>query len=354
MRQVPPSKQLVPVLAAILWTAGCGGGGAPNGGFPAPSNLTAAPMGGGVHLTWKDNSMDEDAFDIERKEGGTPFTLLFSVPFDSALYHDADVFPGRTYTYRVRATRGMTMSAYSNEASSDSGGGAGGATGAAGTSGGAGTTGTAGTTGGAGTTATTGTAGTTGAAGTSGKAGTSGATDGGATDARPDAPPVVISFRRDVAPTLVQTCGSTTAGCHNADQAVGRIMPQFGPCKVIWFSAVDAPVGSTYISGPNAGQKTGCPDLGLYDRLMQLHSMLCDAPTWQQRPLYVVPKDLARSLLYQVIAGDPSYGGKCSLNAMPVTKMPKVDPAVLPNGVPLTQDRIDKIRDWILQGAPNN
>ena len=77
-------------------------------------------------------------------------------------------------------------------------------------------------------------------------------------------------------------------------------------------------------------------------------------PTWQQRPQYIVPKDLARSLLYQVIAGDPSYGGKCSLNGLPVTKMPKVDPAVLPNGVPLTQDRIDKIRDWILQGAANN
>jgi hypothetical protein len=107
-------------------------------------------------------------------------------------------------------------------------------------------------------------------------------------------------------------------------------------------------------SGPNVGQPTGCPDLGLYDRLMQLHSMLCDGSTWSQRAMYVVPGDLQKSLLYQVIAGDSSMGGKCSANGGPVTRMPKVDPAVLPVSVPLTQNQIQKIRDWIMQGAPNN
>jgi hypothetical protein len=155
-------------------------------------------------------------------------------------------------------------------------------------------------------------------------------------------------------PSLVQTCGSTTAGCHNNDQAVGRIMPQYGPCKVIWFSAVDGPVGAKFYSGPNAGQSTGCPDLGLYDRLLQLRSMLCEGATWSDRARYVVPFDLQRSLLYQVIAGDPSFGSKCSANGAAVTRMPKVDPAILPNGAPLTADKIQKIGDWIMQGAPNN
>jgi hypothetical protein len=163
-----------------------------------------------------------------------------------------------------------------------------------------------------------------------------------------------VSFTNDVVPSLVRTCGSTTSGCHNSDQAVGRIMPQYGPCKVIWFSAVNAPVGATFTSGPNAGQSTGCPDLGLYDRLMQLHSMLCEGATWSQRARYVVPFDLQASLLYQVIAGDPTMGGKCSANGAPVAKMPKVDPTVLPNGVPLTAPDVLKIRDWIMQGAPNN
>jgi hypothetical protein len=39
---------------------------------------------------------------------------------------------------------------------------------------------------------------------------------------------------------------------------------------------------------------------------------------------------------------------------LPVVPMPKVDPMVLPNPVPLTQAQKDKIRDWILQGAPDN
>jgi hypothetical protein len=82
--------------------------------------------------------------------------------------------------------------------------------------------------------------------------------------------------------------------------------------------------------------------------------MLCDGSTWSARASYVVPGDLQRSLLYQVIAGDPTMGGKCSANGLPVAKMPKVDPTVLPNGTPLTADEIQKIGDWILQGAPNN
>jgi len=323
-------------LGVSCLAVGCGDSGS-GGGPSAPSNLTAAPMGGGVHLTWTDNSSDEDGFDIERRvaQGNAGFAALDSVPFDSSLYHDAAVSPGTTYVYRVRAKRSTTFSAYSNEASSDPGGGSAGTTGSGGSGGTA--AGAAGTGGGA--------SGSTGGAGTMGSAGTTGT--GGTTTA-------VVSFKRDVAPSLVQTCGSTTVGCHNNDQAVGRIMPQFGPCKVIWFSAVDGPVGAKYFTGPNAGQATGCPDLSLYERLTQLHSMLCDASTWSDRAMYVVPGNLQKSLLYQVVAGDASFGGKCSANGAPVARMPKVDPTVLPNGVPLTADKIQKIADWITQGAQNN
>jgi len=163
-----------------------------------------------------------------------------------------------------------------------------------------------------------------------------------------------VSFKTDVLPSLVKSCGSTTVGCHNRDQAVGRSLAQYGPCKVIWYSAVDEPVGATYTSGPNQGQPTGCPDLELYDRLLGLHSMLCAAPSWDQRPRYVVPGDPSKSLLYQVMAGDPSMGGVCKNMDMPVRKMPLVDPKILPNGVELGAAEIATIRDWILQGAKNN
>src|SRR5262245_52809052 len=323
-------RALLVGTGAVCLAVGCTGASGGGGGPAAPTNLTAAPMGGGVHLTWTDNSDDEDGFDIERKvdQGNAAFATLDSVPFDSTIYHDAAVAPGTTYAYRVRAKRATSYSAYSNEAAADPGGGStGGTTGAGG--GGGTATGSGGPGGSAGTT-------------TTGRGGAGGTTA------------AAVSFRRDVVPALVQSCGSTTVGCHNNDQAVGRIMPQFGPCKVIWFSAVDGPIGAKYFTGGNAGQSTGCPDLNLYDRLLQLHSMLCDGTTWSARASYVVPYDLQRSLLYQVIAGDPSMAGKCTANGVPVGMMPKVDPTVLPNGVPLTADKIQQIGDWIMQGAPNN
>ncbi len=366
MRSVPPGRQLLTFLLAIVWTMSCGGGGPGAGGeLSAPSNLTAAPLGGGIHLTWKDNSSDEDAFDIERKEttGSGAFAALDGVPFNSTLYHDAAVNLGTTYTYRVRARRATSTSAYSNEAAADPAGGGAGGTGGLGGGGGT-ATGTGGTPGGGSGGTTTGTGGRasggavgSGGSGAAGGAGTGGRPGTGGQGGRAGTGGTVaaaVSFRRDVAPSLVQSCGSTTAGCHNNDQAVGRIMPQYGPCKVIWFSAVDAPVGAKYYSGPNIGQNTGCPDLGLYDRLMQLHSMLCEGATWSARAMYVVPFDLQKSLLYQVIAGDPTMGGKCSALGAPVTKMPKIDPAVLPNGVPLSAESVRKIGDWIMQGALNN
>ena len=87
---------------------------------------------------------------------------------------------------------------------------------------------------------------------------------------------------------------------------------------------------------------------------MGLHSMLCEAPTWEQRARYVVPGDLDQSRIYQVIAGDASLGGVCTSEGRPVRKMPLVDPEILPNGVELGDDGIAKIRAWILQGAKDN
>jgi hypothetical protein len=319
-------------LLALVVVAGCGDSAAPATSRPgAPSNLVAGPLGGGVHLTWQDNSSDEELFEIERKEeGNNAFWPLDNVPFSTVLYHDANVSVGKAYTYRVRAKLPTSFSGYSNQATVtlQADGSAVAATGGTSNA----------------------------AAGSSGMLGGSGNPSGGAGGVGSAGEPsrTVASFRTDVVPSLVQSCGSTTAGCHNSDQAVGRIMPQFGPCKVIWYAATDEPVGATYTSGPNQGQPTGCPDLDLYERLMGLHSMLCDAPTWEQRAQYVVPFDLDKSLLYQVIAGDPSMGGVCKNMAEPVRKMPLVDPMILPNGVALGPERIAKIRDWILQGAPNN
>ena len=98
-------------------SGGAGGTGGSTTGKPnAPSMLTAAPLSGGAHLTWKDNSSDEDMFMIMRKEGSGSFSTLRMLPANTTQYHDTATMSGRTYTYMVHAMRGDTLSDPSNEA----------------------------------------------------------------------------------------------------------------------------------------------------------------------------------------------------------------------------------------------
>src|SRR5947208_2861198 len=81
-----------------------------------------------------------------------------------------------------------------------------------------------------------------GAGGARGKGGQDGAgkADAGTEGRPPDgSEAVAVSFKKDIVPLLVASCGTATVGCHNRDQAVGRSMAQFGPCKVIWFSSAN-------------------------------------------------------------------------------------------------------------------
>ena len=81
----------------------------------APTNLKAAPLGGGAHLTWKDNSTDEDGFMIMRKDGTAAYMMLTTVPFNTIAFHDAPLVSGTTYSYMVHAMKGDSLSAPSNE-----------------------------------------------------------------------------------------------------------------------------------------------------------------------------------------------------------------------------------------------
>jgi hypothetical protein len=74
-------------------------------GEPAPPTQLEAgvPLTGGVDLTWKDASDDEDEFSIERSGPAGAFDEIATVPFDTASYHDATPTTGATYRNRVRA-----------------------------------------------------------------------------------------------------------------------------------------------------------------------------------------------------------------------------------------------------------
>jgi hypothetical protein len=86
----------------------------------APSSLTAKalPPGQGVSLAWKDNSTNEDGFQIERKTGSKgSWQLLNTVPANSTKFTDASAARRTTYVYRVRAFNVAGASAFSNEVS---------------------------------------------------------------------------------------------------------------------------------------------------------------------------------------------------------------------------------------------
>lgn len=283
------------ILPFVLFVAACGGSAAPVSGPAAPSELIAGRMGGGVHLTWKDNSSDEAEFQIERKVGAAAFARLDAVPFDITQYHDEPVTAGETYTYRVRAAAGAALSAFSNEATiridvPDAGA----------------------------------------------------APSDLATGSPPDlaAGNNAISFRKDIVPIIQQSCGANNNGCHSREAyAANKSMECRG-----WLTLEDVALGAKFYSGNQKGQVTGCPDRTLYDRLTQLDSWMC-----QPRKKYVRPGSLAQSQIYQVVAGDPSGGGTCQKS--PGVNLGRMPP---PPAAALSQSDANKIRDWINAGAPNN
>ncbi|MCY0986969.1 fibronectin type III domain-containing protein [Nannocystis sp. ILAH1] len=70
----------------------------------APTDLAGSILDGGVHLTWKDASDNEDDFVIENKaDGDAEFSVVIELPFDSVTFHDTDVASGKSYVYRVKA-----------------------------------------------------------------------------------------------------------------------------------------------------------------------------------------------------------------------------------------------------------
>ncbi len=309
---------------------------APPGSPDAPSDLNVIEQGGGAHVTWKDNSQNEDDFQVWRKEGGGEFAKVFTAIFDITQFHDATVAPGVTYTYKVRSENVNGASLFSNEAtfvpSTSGAGGGNGATGGTGEAGGAATAGGGSAAGG------NGTAGGTASAGGMASAGGSGAAGGGGGGG-------AVSFRRDIVVILGRSCGSGDLNCH---APITYYANSTQNCRG-WLSLADSPLGAMYC-GPSGCAATGCTDRTLYQRLVQLEPWMCTGGK-----KYVVPGDPSQSLLYKVLSsGDPSMSGACrDGNNQPLQRMP-LDNATMMPAAPLPAADVELIRKWIAAGAPNN
>ena len=93
----------------------------------SPGNLSAtATSTSSIDLSWADNSLDEDGFDIEKSTDGTNFNFLATVGADFEAYSDNGLFASTTYYYRVSAFNSAGSSGPSNVTSAttlSSGGG---------------------------------------------------------------------------------------------------------------------------------------------------------------------------------------------------------------------------------------
>jgi hypothetical protein len=146
-----------------------------------------------------------------------------------------------------------------------------------------------------------------------------------------------VSFERDIKPILLVSCGGTVDTCHSR---VAYAASEGSGCRG-WFSFEDAAIGSQIYAGPTAGNSTGCPDMPLYDRLLQLNSWQC-AP--DGRPI-VAPGDPAASYMMMKIDGlDLCPNGEATSDMMPPPG----------EGFGLAETSRAKIEEWILAGAPDN
>lgn len=105
------------VFAFGFVAAGCGDNMDMNSDMmpKAPSDLAVMELGGGAHLTWKDNATNEEQFMLERKAGAGAFSVIATLPFNTVQFHDAPLMPSVTYAYRVMAMGKEPAAAEQNE-----------------------------------------------------------------------------------------------------------------------------------------------------------------------------------------------------------------------------------------------
>lgn len=85
----------------------------------APSSLHANVLPEGITLSWRDNSVNESGFSIERLTDTGTFAEIAVTDQNITFYTDTAVIAGQNYIYRVRAHNALGKSLYTNEVTID-------------------------------------------------------------------------------------------------------------------------------------------------------------------------------------------------------------------------------------------
>ncbi|TDE10560.1 fibronectin type III domain-containing protein [Dyadobacter psychrotolerans] len=83
----------------------------------APTVLTATVASGSqINLSWTDNAINEDGFELEFSLNGTSYSKLADLPANTVIYQHTGLSPTTRYWYKVRAKNAGGYSDYSNVA----------------------------------------------------------------------------------------------------------------------------------------------------------------------------------------------------------------------------------------------
>lgn len=80
----------------------------------APSGLQATLVGSAASLKWQDNSNDETAMLVERRENGGNWAVLTTLAANTQTYTDTTLALGVAYEYRVKSSNAAGSSPYTN------------------------------------------------------------------------------------------------------------------------------------------------------------------------------------------------------------------------------------------------
>lgn len=292
----------------------------------APGGITTRAMGGGAHLSWTDNATNETGFVLHRKTLGGTFASLAETAFDVTEFHDQPLQAGTVYVYRVAAINAAGRSAFSPEASFQMPGNN------SSSSGGPSSSSASSSSSSSGAAASSSSSSSSGAASSSSGNASSSSSSGAASSSSSGIIPRP-NFEDDVVPIFEASCGTGTNGCHDREAYWADVGSN---CRG-WLSLENVPLGRVGYGGDVEGRISGCPDLGLFERLMTLRSWQCG----NGLP-YVVPGNTDASYLWAKINGGPYCDNQ---PGVPSDPMPG-------DGEALTTTELETIRDWIEAGAP--